>query len=211
MQQATGEQPAGLAPPRREQLLFACGGYVVAQVITLIIFSDPGDEEFLALGITGAVLGVIAHVLIRGVGVNVPGLGRRFRMRLPKVGRRTSAKPEKTSEPAKRRSRYREALSVFRRPFKRRGRKSEAPGNEERIVETEEGYRVGERVFSRLSEAEDYLYVGSASRGDAENDGGTEAAESKPSRWLAGPRPNAPIALAITFVSILLALALLFI
>ncbi len=210
LQQATGEQQAGPAPPRQEQLLFACGGYVVAQVIALVIFSEPGDEEFLALGIAGAVLGVIAHVLIRGVGINVPGLGRRFRMRLPKVGSRASAKQGKTPETAKRRSRYREALSVFRRRFKRRDRNSEAPGNEERIVETEEGYRVGERTFPRLSEAEDYLYVGSASRGDAENDGGTEASESKPVRWLADSRRNAPIALVITLVSILLALALLF-
>ena len=211
MQPATGDQPAALGPPRKEQLLFACGGYVAAQIIALILFSDPGDEEYLALGITGAVLGVIAHVLIRGVGVNVPGLGRRFRMRLPKVGRRVSGKQGKTPESAKRRSRYRDALSVFRRPFKRRGRKSEAPGNEQRIVETEEGFRVGERVFPRLSEAEDYLYVGSSSRGDGENDGGTEASESKPPRWFVGSRRNVPVALATALVSILLALALLFI
>ena len=211
MQQATGEQSAGLAPPRQEQLLFACGGYVVAQVIALIIFSEPGDEEFLALGITGAVLGVIAHVLIRGVGVNVPGLGRRFRMRLPKGRKRASAKQGKTSESAKRQSRYREALSVFRRRFKRRDRKSEAPGNEQQIVETDEGYRVGERVFSRLSEAENYLYVDSASRGDVEKDGGSVASESKPARWLTDSRRNVPMALAVTLVFILLALALLFI
>lgn len=211
MQRATGGQPARLAPPRQEQLLFACGGYVVAQIIALIVFSDPGDEEFLAFGITGAVLGVIAHVLIRGVGVRVPGLGKRFRMHLPKVGRRMPGDPDKTSESSKRRARYREALSAFRRPFRRRRRKSEAPGNEARIVETEEGFRVGERVFSRLSEAEDYLYVGSASRGDKDNDDRAESSQSKPARWFAGSRPNMPIALAIALVSVLIALALLFI
>ena len=184
---------------------------MLAQIIALIIFSEPGDEEFLALGITGAVLGVIAHVLIRGIGVKVPVLGKRFRMRLPKVGRRRSGDPERTSEPKKRRARYRDALSAFRRPFKRRRRNSEAPGNEARIIETEEGYRVGERVFSRLSEAEDYLYVDSASRGDGDNDDRAEAFESKPAHWLIRSRQNMPIALAIALVSILLALALLFV
>ena len=160
------EQRGGFASPRAEQLLFACGGYLVAQLIAWMVFSEPGDGEFLISGFAGAFIGIVAHVLIRGVGVKVPGLGQRFRMPVPKLHKPSAGKKKDSSTGSKRSSRYRAALSAFRRPFERRDGRSEAPGNEEKIVKTPEGYRVGDRVFSRRAEAEDYLYVGASSAPD---------------------------------------------
>lgn len=166
LRESAPEQPAGFAAPRLEQLLFACGGYVVAQLAVLAVVSDPADEDFLLLGISGAFIGVVAHVLIRGIGVKVPGFGKRFRMRVSKQVGSAPGKKKDSSALSQRVSRYRAALSALRRPLKRRKRQSEAPGNEEKIVKTAEGYRVGDRIFSRRAEAEDYLYVGDPPAGD---------------------------------------------
>jgi hypothetical protein len=87
LRKSVPEQAPGFTVPRLEQLLFACGGYVLAQLMVPIFVSDPGDGELLYSGIAGAVIGVVAHVLIRGVGTRVPGLGKHFRWRVTKEGR----------------------------------------------------------------------------------------------------------------------------
>lgn len=179
LRESAPDEQVGFAPPRLEQLLFACAGYVVGQLMALIVFSDPGDEEFLIFGITGAGFGVIAHVLVRGVGMKVPLLGRRFRIRIPNIAKRVSGKRKDPANVPSRASRYRAALSVFRRPFKRRKRKSEAPGNEEKIVKSDNGFRVGDREFPRRSEAEDYLYLGDPPAGDGAKDGASNTSAAQ--------------------------------
>lgn len=203
-------EQVGLAPPRLEQLLFACAGYVLGQLLALIVFSDPGDEEFLIFGITGAVLGVIAHVLVRGVGMKVPVIGKRFRVRVPNIAKRISGNSKGSADSPKRASRYRAALSAFRRPFKRRKRKSEAPGNEEKIIKTDNGYRVGDREFSRRSEAEDYLYLGDPTAGDGAKDGASKTPAPRPvRRFNAAPRKALkPLALAAAVAIVVMVLLL---
>ncbi len=198
LRKSVPEQAAGFATPRLEQLLFACGGYVLAQLMVPIFVSDPGDRELLYSGITGAVIGVVAHVLIRGVGIQLPGVGKHFRLRASKDGR-TVSKKIKPSSRSDRGSRYRAALAVFRRPFKQRNRNSERPGNEEKIVKTDEGFRVGDRVFSRRAEAEDYLYVGNPPAGEVEKRDQIATPETPRLRRISSPQARVLSSLALAF------------
>lgn len=155
----------------------------------------------------GAIAGVVLHVLVQGLGIRIPGIGRRFRLRIP-----TQDKPElkdqSSSEAGFASSRYRAALAAFRRPLKRKDRDSESPGNRQKIVKTHEGYRVGDRFFSRLAEAEDYLYVGSSPVAGRQDHQADSASASQHLRRT--PRPNARIltAAALTFALVLAGLLL---
>lgn len=207
LQKPAPEEASGVAAPRLEQLLFACGGYVLAQLVVLMISSDPSDGDYLVLGITGAFIGVVVHVLVRGLGLHLAGVGRRLRMRATADGAPASGEGVRSGAPD-RSSRYRAALSAFRKPFKRRRRRSEAPGNDEKIVRTADGFRVGGRVFSRLSEAEDYLYVGEPPGGDRRTDeekSAFAAQHFRPARWR---RPKVLNALVLAIVIALVGIVL---
>lgn len=166
------------------------------------VVSDPADDDFLLYGLAGALIGVVAHVFIRGIGVGVPGVGKRFRMHVSKPAPPASAKKKDSSARSKRASRYRAALSTFRRPLNRRKHQSETPGNKEKIVNTADGYRVGDRVFSRRAEAEDFLYVGDPPASDGANSGETASPAAQYSRRLSWPQPRVlkAAALALAFV-----------
>jgi hypothetical protein len=113
--------------------------------------------------------------------------------------RRKASRKTIPSSRSNRGSRYRAALTFFRRPFKRRDRNSETPGNEEKIVKIEKGYRVGERVFSRRAEAEDYLYVGNPPTGEAEKRGQTAVPERHRLRRFSSPQTRVLSSLALAF------------
>lgn len=98
-------------------------------------------------------------------------------------------------------SRYRIALDVFRRTFKRRGGKSEAPGNQEKIFETANGFRVGNRAFSRRADAEDFLYVGDspADHGEKRDEMATPATRNSRRITRSYNRALNTLALALAF------------
>ncbi len=209
LQSSPSEASRDIAAPRKEQLLFACGGYVVAQLIALVFIRDPSDGDYLQLGIAGAFIGVVAHVLVRGVGIKIPVIGRQFRVRLPKRRAKDSTERKSADDP-NRAARYRAALAAFRRPFRRRSRKSEAPGNEDRIVETEDGFRVGERLFSRRAEAEDFLYLGDSPEGGAKARGRADAPAVQHWRSIPWRKPGVRNSIFVAVAFLLAALFVLF-
>lgn len=207
LKRSTREPPSGLATPGLEQLLYICGGYVFAQLIVLLTIHDPGDEHFLMFGAAGAITGVVLHVLVRGIGIRIPGIGKRFPLRIP-AHRKSKFRNKDSLNTAVRSCRYRAALAAFRRPFKRRDRDSEAPGNREKIVKTPEGYSVGDRVFSRLAEAEDYLYVGSSPKAGGQNHQAASASAAQHSRRIPRSRARVFKAAALAFALVLAGLLL---
>ncbi len=207
LKRSTLERPVGFATPGLEQLLYVCTGYVVAQIIVLLIIHHPGDEDYLMFGAAGAITGVVLHLLVRGIGIRVPGIGKRFPWRRP-AQRHSKFEDKDSSSAAVGLSRYRTALAAFRRPFKRWDRDSEPPGNKEKIVKTTEGYSVGDRVFSRLAEAEDYLYVGNLPDARGENHPAARTFGAKHSRRIPKPRARIFMAAAMAFALVLAGLLL---
>lgn len=202
LKRSTLERPVGFATPGLEQLLYVCAGYVFAQLIVLLTIHDPGDEDYLMFGAAGAITGVVLHLLVRGIGIRIPGIGKRFPVRRP-VRHKSKFQDKDSLKAAVRSSRYRAALAVFRRPFKRRDRDSETPGNQQKIVKTPEGYSVGDRVFSRLAEAEDYLYVGSSPEGGGKKHQVVSAFAAQHSRRIPGPKARILKAAALAFALVL--------
>ena len=199
--------PPAFASPRVEQFVFAFGGYLATQLLVLLVVSDADDGDYLTFGIIGAVIGIVLHVLVRGVGVELPGIGSHIGRRIS-AGNEPTAGSEKSSRRERAAARYRKALKAFRKAFESKPDKSEAPDNEEKIVETDKGFQVGERVFERRSDAEDYLYVGSVERVSRRKRAAKASVELTHLQHLFKPKSRNSTVVVIAIIIFLIALAL---